>query len=53
MNFLIGDIGNTSTKICLIEDKTFKVRKVVYFNSKNLNSNIFLKKIFKKIFKKI
>ena len=28
MNTLIGDIGNTNTKICLIDDKTFKIRKM-------------------------
>ena len=27
MNFIIGDIGNTNTKICLIEFKTFKINK--------------------------
>ena len=52
MNVLIGDIGNTITKICLIEIKTFKVKKIIYFNSKNISSKNFLKKSFKKIFKK-
>ena len=27
MNALIGDIGNTTTKICLIEIKNFKIKK--------------------------
>lgn len=44
MNALIGDIGNTTTKICLIEIKTFKVKKIIYFNSNNISSKNFLKK---------
>ena len=52
MNALIGDIGNTTTKICLIEIKTFKVKKIIYFNSNNISSKNFLKKNFNKILKK-
>jgi len=52
MYSLIGDIGNTITKICLIELKTFKIIKIVYFNSIKINSNTFLKKSLKKIIKK-
>ena len=44
MNALIGDIGNTTTKICLIEIKTFKVKKIINFNSNNISSKNFLKK---------
>ena len=51
MNALIGDIGNTTTKICLIEIKTFKVKKIIYFNSNNISSKNFLKKNLKKIIK--
>ncbi len=51
MNALIGDIGNTTTKICLIEIKNFKVKKIIYFNSKNITSKKFLKKELKKIIK--
>ena len=51
MNVLIGDIGNTTTKICLIEIKNFKVKKIIYFNSKNITSKKFLKKELKKIIK--
>ena len=32
MNILIGDIGNTITKICLLEKKRLKVKKIVYIN---------------------
>ena len=52
MNALIGDIGNTTTKICLIEIKTFKVKKIINFNSNNISSKNFLKKNFNKILKK-
>tara|TARA_B100000700_G_scaffold254436_1_gene286692 strand:+ start:218 stop:997 length:780 start_codon:yes stop_codon:yes gene_type:complete len=48
---LIGDIGNTNTKICLIETKNFKVKKIINFHSDKINSNIFLKKKFKGIIK--
>jgi len=51
MNALIGDIGNTTTKICLIEIKNFKVKKTIYFNSNNIYSKKFLKKKLKKIVK--
>ena len=52
MNALIGDIGNTVTKICLIEIKTFRIKKIIYFNSNNISSKNFLKKNLKKIIKK-
>jgi len=29
MNVLIGDIGNTITKICVIDIKTFKIKKTI------------------------
>ena len=49
MNVLIGDIGNTKTKICLIDYKTTKIKKIFYFDSKRINSRSFLKNILKKI----
>ena len=52
MNVLIGDIGNTITKICVIESNTLKILKTIYFNSNKIFSKNFLKKILKKIFKK-
>ena len=52
MNVLIGDIGNTNTKICLIEFHTFKIKKLIYFNSSNILSKNFLKRTLKKIIKK-
>jgi len=50
MKAIIGDIGNTITKICLIND--FKIEKIIYFNSNKILFNSFLKKKFKKIIKK-
>ncbi len=49
MNALIGDIGNTITKISLVNLKSFKVKKIIYFDSKNIYSKYFLKKKIKKI----
>ena len=47
MNALIGDIGNTITKICLIEFKNLKVRKIIYLNSKNiLSKNLLLWNVY-------
>ena len=52
MYVLIGDIGNTITKVCLIETKTFKIKKMYNFKSNNISSKNFLYNSFKKIIKK-
>ena len=52
MDVLVGDIGNTITKICLVETKNLKVKKIIYFNSKDITSLNSLKKNLKKIIKK-
>jgi len=51
MHVLIGDIGNTVTKICLIEAKNFKIIKIIYFNSFEIKSKNLLKKNFRKVIK--
>ena len=51
MKALIGDIGNTTTKICLVDVKSFKINKTIYFNSKKISFIFFLKKELKKITK--
>ena len=51
MDVLIGDIGNTITKICLIENKTFKVKKVAYFESEKILIKNFLRRKLKNILK--
>ena len=48
MKVLIGDIGNTVTKICLIEAKNLRIKKLLYFNSSNILSKNYLKKVLKK-----
>ena len=52
MNILIGDIGNTITKICVIESNTLKILKTIYFNTNKIFSKKFLKKTLKKTFVK-
>ena len=52
MYALIGDIGNTITKICLIKIKNFKVEKIIYFDSKKISSENFLRNNLKKIIRK-
>ena len=44
--FLVGDIGNTDTKICLVDSK--KIVRKINFTSKNV-TNIQLKEKFKKL----
>jgi len=44
MYTLIGDIGNTITKICLIQTNNQKIKKIVHLNSKNVSSKKILKK---------
>ena len=51
MKVLIGDIGNTITKICLVEIKGLKIKKTIYFNSNNISSKNSLKRELKKIIK--
>ena len=52
MNALIGDIGNTVTKICVIEINTFKIRKTIYFNTTKIFLKTFLKKKLKNFLNK-
>ena len=52
MNVIIGDIGNTVTKICLVENRNYKIKKIIYFNSNKIYSMAYLRSIFKKIIKK-
>ena len=50
MNYIIGDIGNTSTRICLLTDS--KISKSIVFNTKKIFSRGFVKGIIKKFLKK-
>jgi len=52
MNIIIGDIGNTLTKICLVKSSSYKIIKINYFNSKKIYLKKNLNLVFKKIIKK-
>ena len=47
MKYLIGDIGNTSTKICIMSRK-FKILRSYNFETSKMHKNNFLKKIIRK-----
>jgi pantothenate kinase, type III len=47
MKFLIGDIGNTSTKICILNRK-FKILRSYNFDTMRMYKGNFLKKIIRK-----
>ena len=50
MNYIIGDIGNTSTRICLLNKS--KIIKSIIIRTKNIFLKGYIKKKFKKINKK-
>tara|TARA_B100000029_G_scaffold239115_1_gene236185 strand:- start:1165 stop:1941 length:777 start_codon:yes stop_codon:yes gene_type:complete len=52
MKAIVGDIGNTVTKICLIDIKTLKVNKMIYFNSISIKDKNLLKRNLRKIITK-
>jgi len=52
MNVLIGDIGNTITKICVIEKKKYTIKKIIYFNSSDILSEKKLKIKLEAVLKK-
>ena len=41
MNYLVGDIGNTSTKLSILNDN-FKIKKVYGFETKKIFQNLFI-----------
>ena len=47
MNYIVGDIGNTSTRICLL-DKRFKIRKSIIFDTKKIFTTFKIYQILKK-----
>ncbi len=47
MNFIVGDIGNTSTRICLI-NKSLRIKKSIFFDTKKIFSQKYIKKTFNK-----
>tara|TARA_Y100000590_G_C15682306_1_gene1000280 strand:+ start:909 stop:1688 length:780 start_codon:yes stop_codon:yes gene_type:complete len=51
MYILIGDIGNTVTKICLCKSTNLKIKKIIYINSNQISSESHLKQVLKKFLK--
>ena len=51
MYYIIGDIGNTSTRICLLSNKS-KIIKSIIFDTKNIFFKSYTRKLFKKFSKK-
>ena len=51
MKYIVGDIGNTSTRICLLNHK-FLIIKSVILDTKKIFLKKYLKNIFKKFLKK-
>ena len=47
MNYIVGDIGNTSTKVCILNDK-FKIVRSFNFETIKIFKKNFLKKPLKK-----
>ena len=48
MNIMIGDIGNTVTKICLADSESLKIKKIILLDSKKIFSDKYLKIFFRK-----
>jgi len=51
MNILIGDIGNTVTKISLVDYKIYKIKKLIYLDSNKILSTKYLKRNLNKLIK--
>ena len=51
MQYIVGDIGNTSTRICLI-NKKHKIKKSFIFDTKKIFSKNYVKNILKKFIKR-
>ena len=51
MKYIVGDIGNTSTKICILNNK-FKIIKTFDFETSRVYNKNFLKTVLKNYLKK-
>ena len=38
MNLIIGDLGNTICKICVVDEKNYKIKKRVYLKTKKIKN---------------
>ena len=50
MYYIVGDIGNTTTRICLL-NKNYKINQTVIIDTKKILIKSYIKKIFKKLLK--
>ena len=50
MYYIIGDIGNTSTRICLFNKS--KILRSVVFDTKKIVNKSYIKKVIKRVSKK-
>ena len=50
MNIILGDIGNTSTRVCLL-NKKFIIKKSIFFDTRKIFVKRFVKKIFNRLLK--
>ena len=48
MKFFVGDIGNTATKLCIVDRKKYNIIKVFNLETKKINSKSYLVKFFRK-----
>ena len=51
MKYIIGDIGNTSTKICILNHKFMTLRSFI-FETNKIYKKTYAKKLFKKLLDK-
>ncbi len=51
MYYIVGDIGNSSTRICLLNEKS-KILNSIIFDTKKIFQKKYIAKILKKLFKK-
>ena len=50
---IVGDIGNTETKICLINSKNIIIKRVTFLNKKNINYSLLKKSYLKSLKNKV
>ena len=46
MNLIIGDLGNTICKICVVNEKNYKIKKRIYLKTKEIKSTKKLRYFF-------
>ncbi len=51
MNYIVGDVGNTTTRICLLNDR-FKITRSIIFETERLFKKNYFKNLMQKFLKK-